>query len=155
MAVELRLGEIRGGQLQDLVGLAQFAHLALEFLDALRPSRRRAWALAAVAFALVNPLAQRLGHPTDPAGDRLDRRPLRRLLNLGVEDHSHRTLDHLDGKRRGLPHDGSILNRRSLLKFRGGSLPVYKRVREGRGDIPEWRRFIAKDGFRARNRALR
>jgi hypothetical protein len=35
MAVELRLGEICAGQLQDLVGLAQLAHLALEFLDAL------------------------------------------------------------------------------------------------------------------------
>jgi hypothetical protein len=34
-AVELRLGEKRAGQLQDLVGLAQFAHLALQVLDAL------------------------------------------------------------------------------------------------------------------------
>jgi hypothetical protein len=35
MAVELRLGEKRAGQLQDLVGLAQFAHLAFELPDAL------------------------------------------------------------------------------------------------------------------------
>jgi predicted transcriptional regulator len=35
MAVELRLGEIRAGQLQDLVGLAQLAHLTLQILDAL------------------------------------------------------------------------------------------------------------------------
>jgi hypothetical protein len=42
MAVELRLGEIRAGQLQDLVGLAQLAHLAFEFLDALLLGRRGA-----------------------------------------------------------------------------------------------------------------
>lgn len=34
-AVELRLGEIRAGHLQDLVGLAQLANLAFELLDAL------------------------------------------------------------------------------------------------------------------------
>ncbi|MCZ8176921.1 MAG: PEP-CTERM sorting domain-containing protein, partial [Burkholderiaceae bacterium] len=46
---------------------------------------------------------------------------LRRVLVLGVEHHAHRALDHLGGKLRGLPHLGSILNRRSLLKIRGGS----------------------------------
>jgi hypothetical protein len=61
MAVELRLGEIRAGQLQDLVGLAQLADLALQFLDALLLGRRRAWPYAAVALALAHSLAQRLG----------------------------------------------------------------------------------------------
>ncbi|MBU6260505.1 MAG: hypothetical protein KGO01_18990, partial [Burkholderiales bacterium] len=44
-----------------------------------------------------------------------------RVLVLGIEDHAHRAIDHLGGKLRGLPHLGSILNRRSLLKIRGGS----------------------------------
>src|SRR5205085_11802500 len=121
LAVELRLGEIRAGQLQDLVGLAQFANLALEFLDALLLGSGRAWPGAAVALALAHPLAQRLGRAADLAGDRLDRRPLRRVLVLGIEDHAHRAIHNLGGKLRGLPHVGSILNRRSLLEIRGGS----------------------------------
>ncbi len=35
MAIELHLGEIGAGQLQNLVGLAQFANLAVQLLDAL------------------------------------------------------------------------------------------------------------------------
>jgi hypothetical protein len=50
LAVELRLGEIRAGQLQDLVGLAQLADLALQFLDALLLGRRRAGPLADCVF---------------------------------------------------------------------------------------------------------
>lgn len=50
------------------------------------------------------------------------RRPLRWVLVLGVKDHTHRALDHLVGILRGLPHLGSILNRRSLLEIRGDSL---------------------------------
>jgi hypothetical protein len=57
----------------------------------------------------------------DLGGNRLDGRPLRRVLVLDVEDHAHRALLDLGGKLRGLPHGGSILNRRSLLKIRGGS----------------------------------
>ena len=59
MAVELRLGEIRAGQLQDLVGLAQFAHLALEFLDALLIGGGRTGPRAAVALASAHPLEDR------------------------------------------------------------------------------------------------
>jgi hypothetical protein len=43
------------------------------------------------------------------------------LLALGVEHHARRALDNLRGKRRALPHLGSILNRRNLLNGRGGS----------------------------------
>ena len=78
--------------------------------------------ISAVALALANPLAQRLACAADLAGDRFDRRPLLWILLLGVEDHAHRTLLHFGGKLRGLPHHGSILNRRSLLKVRGGSV---------------------------------
>jgi hypothetical protein len=106
------------GQLQDLVGLAQLPHLALEFLDALLLGSSRAWSHAAVALALAHPLAQRLGRAADLAGNRLDRRPLRSVLVLGVEDHSRCALHDLGGKIRDLPHDGSILNRRSLLNCR-------------------------------------
>jgi hypothetical protein len=74
MAVELRLGEIRAGQLQDLVGLAQFAHLALEILDALLLDRRGARPHAAVALALAHPLAQRLARAAD-LGRRSTRSP--------------------------------------------------------------------------------
>src|SRR3954447_9204621 len=114
MAVELRLGEICAGQLQDLVGLAQLAHLTLQILDALLLERRRTGAHAAVSLALAHPAPQRLGRATDLAGDRLDRRPLRRVLVLGVEDHAHRAIYNFRGKLRGLPHLGSILYRRSL-----------------------------------------
>ena len=72
--VELRLGEISVGQHQDLVGLAQFAHLALKLLDALLLGRRRSGANAAVALALAHPLAQRLARAADLGRDRLDRR---------------------------------------------------------------------------------
>ena len=128
MAVELRLGEICAGQLQDLVGLAQFANLALQLLDALLLGGGRTWPDAAVALALAHLLAQRLGGAADLAGDRLDRRPLRRVLVLGVEDYAHFALDNLGGKLRGLPHHGSILNRRSLLKIRGGSVSMMKSI---------------------------
>ena len=85
MAVELRLGEIGACQLQDLVGLAQLAHLAFEFLDALLLGRRGARPNAAVALALAHPLAQGLAGAADLAGDGLDRRPLRRVLVLGIK----------------------------------------------------------------------
>src|SRR6187549_4117016 len=79
LAVELRLGEIRAGQLQDLVGLAQLANLALEFLDALLLGCRRTRPCTAVALALANPPSQRLGRAADLRSDRLDRRPLCRV----------------------------------------------------------------------------
>jgi len=60
VAVELRLGEIRAGQLQDLVGLAQFANLAFQILDALLLGRGRTWPRTAVALALAYPAPQRL-----------------------------------------------------------------------------------------------
>ena len=122
MAVELRQGEIRTGQLQYLVGLAQLANLALELLDALLLNSGRACSRAAVTLALAHTFAQRLGRAADLARDRLDRRPLLRVLILGVEDHAYRTLLNLGGKLRGLPHHGSILNRRSPLRIRGSSL---------------------------------
>ena len=52
------------------------------------------------AHALAHPAPQRLGRAGDLGRDRLDRRPLRRVLVLGVEDHAHSTLDNLGGKLR-------------------------------------------------------
>ncbi len=106
----------RTGQLQDLVGPAQLAHLALEFLDALLLTGRGLLACAAVSVALAHPAPQRLGRAADLARSRLNGRLLRRVLVLGDKDHAHRTLLDLRGKLRGLPHGGSILNRRSHLK---------------------------------------
>lgn len=40
---------------------------------------------------------------------------------LGLEDHAYGTPYDRGGKLWGLPHDGSILKRRSILKFRCGS----------------------------------
>ncbi len=51
------------------VGLAQFAHLAFEFLDALLLGRRGTRAYATVALALAHPLAQRLARAANLAGD--------------------------------------------------------------------------------------
>ena len=60
MAFELCLGEKRAGQLQDLVGLAQFAPLAFEFLDALLLARRWAKAQTFVSLGLPYLAPQRL-----------------------------------------------------------------------------------------------
>ena len=64
--------------------------------SAARPSSHRAH--AAVSLALAQPTcAGCLTRPIDLGGDRLDRRPLRRVLVLGVEDHARGTLDQLGG----------------------------------------------------------
>ena len=44
----------------------------------------------------------------------------------GVKDHAHRAILNFGGKLLALPHDGSILNRRSLLKTRTWTPPFAK-----------------------------
>ena len=70
----------------------------------------------------------------DLGGDRLDGRPLRRVLAAVLQHHAYRALHNLGGKLRGLPH-GSILNRRSLLKSRGGS-EICERIEQALGFRP-------------------
>ena len=50
-----RLGEKRASKLQDLVGLAQFLDLALQFLDALLVCGGWPFTLAAISFVLTHP----------------------------------------------------------------------------------------------------
>ena len=75
-AVELRLGEKRTGQLEDLVGLAQFLVLAFEFLQALQLGRGDAVLRPRIDLMALDPLMQRLGHAADFGCDRFDGRPL-------------------------------------------------------------------------------
>ena len=79
-AVELRHGKIGRRLAQDLVGLSQFADLALQRLDSLALVRRRTGPLALIALGLAHPVAQRLARTADLARDRADRRPLRAVL---------------------------------------------------------------------------
>jgi len=55
----------RAGQFQDLVGLAQFTVLALEFLDAPGVSRGYALSLAGINLVLLDPRVQGLGYAAD------------------------------------------------------------------------------------------
>ena len=87
-AVELRLGEKRAGQLQNLIGFAQLAHLAFEILDALGLGSRDAFALAGIDFVLLHLGMQRLGHAADLGSDGLDSGPLRGMLVSVLEHHA-------------------------------------------------------------------
>jgi hypothetical protein len=64
-AVELRLGEERACQLQDLVGPAQLLDLAFQILHALRLGRRDAFANTRFDLHPLDPFEQRLRHATD------------------------------------------------------------------------------------------
>src|SRR6201990_2909216 len=86
-AVELRLGKICRRLPQDLVRLAQLAVLALERLDALALVRCRSGPDALVTPRLPHPIAQCLARAANLLGNRVDRRPLRGVLGLVVQDH--------------------------------------------------------------------
>src|SRR5690606_22470040 len=109
-AVELRLGEIRRCLAQDLVGLTQLAHLALERLHPRPLVRRQARAQPLVTLGPTHPVAQRLGRAPDLPGNRLDRRPLRTVRALVLQHHPHRPLPDFRGILHWLGHD-SILSR--------------------------------------------
>jgi hypothetical protein len=83
-----------------IVGAAQPAHLALKLLDPLRFGCRWPLAHAAITLAPAYPASRRLGRTADLACHGFNRRPLRRLLIRGVEDHAHCTLDNLRGELR-------------------------------------------------------
>lgn len=88
-AGELRLGEKRAGQLQDLVGLAQLAVLSLQVFDALGICCRDVVTLAGINFLLTHPGVQRLRHTANLLGDRLDGSPLRWVLRPVLLHHAH------------------------------------------------------------------
>jgi hypothetical protein len=93
--VELRLGKIRGCLAQNLVGLAQLAVLALQRLDPVAIMRRGTGPQPLVALGPAHPAAQRLPRAAYLARNRVDRRPLRRVLRLMVEHHPHGSRPHL------------------------------------------------------------
>jgi len=64
-AVELRLRKIGAGLAQDLVGLAQFTHLALERLDLFALFRSGPGLEAQIALGLANPAEMRLVSSAD------------------------------------------------------------------------------------------
>ena len=100
-AVELRLGKIRAGLAQDLVGLAQLAVLPLQRLDALALVSGRAGPPALVALGLPDPVRQGLRCAADLGRNRGDRRPLGRVLRAVLQHHPHRALTHLGREPRG------------------------------------------------------
>ena len=69
MAAELRLGEKRTRQAQNLICLAQLAHFSLKRLDTFLFSGSRSRTLAWITPLLAYPVAQRLRRATDLGGD--------------------------------------------------------------------------------------
>jgi hypothetical protein len=91
----LRQGKIGRRFPQDLIGLPQFAVLALQRLDPLPLVRRWSSPLTLVPLGLPDPVPQRLARTTDLGSDRADRRILRAVLALVVKHHPDRTLANL------------------------------------------------------------
>src|SRR6185436_7912833 len=90
-AVELRLGKISRRLAQDLVGLPELPVLALQRLQAIDHIGRSTRSLAAVDLSLLDPLIERLWRAADLGGNRYDRCPPRRMLDLVIQNHSHRS----------------------------------------------------------------
>jgi hypothetical protein len=78
--LELRLGEKRTRQAQNLVCLAQLAHFLLQRLDALLFSGGRPWTLASITLLLAYSATQRFRCAADLGCDGFDGRPLRAVL---------------------------------------------------------------------------
>ena len=96
-AVELRPGEKRTRQTQDLVCLAQLAHFSLQRFDAFFFSSGRPWTLAGIALLLAYPAPQRLWCAADLGRNRRDGCPLRFVLAGSLADHAHSALDDFGG----------------------------------------------------------
>src|ERR1700756_439563 len=110
-AVELRLGKICRRLPQDLVRLAQLTVLTLERLDPLALFCCRTRPKTLVTFGLPHPVAQCLARAADLLGNRVDRRPLRGVLALVVQDHPNRAGTDLRGIWRNSLCHRSILSR--------------------------------------------
>src|SRR5690625_6807850 len=94
-AVELRLRNIGAGLAQDLVGLAQLTHLALERLDLFAFFRGGTGLPAQIPLGLANPVEKRLVGAADLLGNRTDRSPLGAVLVLLIQHHTNRSLPDL------------------------------------------------------------
>ena len=112
-AVELRLGEKRTRQTQDLVCLAQLAHLSLQRFDALLFGGGRPWTLAGIALLLAYPAAQSFWRAADLGSDGRDRCPLRLVLAARFAHHAHGALDDFGGIL-GLLFHGSIFSKNGV-----------------------------------------
>ena len=110
LPVALRLGKIRGGFAENLIGLLQLAVLTLQGLDPLAFSSGRAFPTSRITFGLTDPATQRLRCSADLGGNGADSRPLRGVVGLVVEDHADGPLTDLRGISLGSVH-GSILSR--------------------------------------------
>jgi hypothetical protein len=108
-AVELRLGEKRAGQLQNLVGSAQFFDLALQLLDPLGFGCGDAFSRACIDFGTLDPLVQGLRHAANLGGNGFDGSPQGWVLPALLLHHSHCALTHLGRELVRLLH-GSILS---------------------------------------------
>src|SRR5690625_159432 len=95
LAVELRLRKIGAGLAQDLVGLAQLTHLALERLDLFALFRGGSRLQAQIALGLSNPVEKRLVSTADLLGNRTDRSPLGAVLMLLIQHHTNRSFPDL------------------------------------------------------------
>ena len=71
--VELRLGLIRAGLAQDLVGLAQLPHLPLERLDLVLLRAGRPGPKTLVALGVAHPMVRCLARSADLGRNRQDR----------------------------------------------------------------------------------
>lgn len=97
LPVALRLGKIRGGLAQDLIGLLQLAVLALQGLDPLAFSSGRAFTTPLITFGLTDPATQRLRCSADLGGNGADGRLLGGVVGLVLEDHADRPLTNFRG----------------------------------------------------------
>ena len=74
-AVELRLGEKRAGQLENLIGSAQLLDLALQGLHVRTFLCAQAFAYPGVNLLLLDPVVKRLRHAADLGSNRFNAGP--------------------------------------------------------------------------------
>src|SRR5690606_37673168 len=86
----------------------EFTILSLELLDPLSLCRRRTRPLAQIPLGLPHPATERLARAADLCSNRLDGRPLRRILTLVLEHQPNRPLPHLGGVLLCLSHDPNL-----------------------------------------------
>src|SRR5690606_31914311 len=104
----LRLGEKSRSLPQDLIGSAELPDLPLELLDPLSLCRRRTRPPAQILLRLPHPAPQRPARAAALCSNRLDGRPLRRVLTLVLEHQPNCPLPHLRGVLLCLSHDPNL-----------------------------------------------
>src|SRR5690606_29319214 len=144
-AVELRLGEKSSSLAQDLVGPTEFTILSLELLDPLSLCRRRTRPLAQIPLGLPHPATERLARAADLCSNRLDGRPLRRILTLVLEHQPNRPLPHLGGVLLCLSHDPDV-SRRGV-SSKPGAIQATTWIEEGM-PLPKVQRALGHSSLR-------